>query len=43
MDPVRLGLSPTLHFHDTGAVTYLAEDQESGWDDAAGVILAVAA
>lgn len=43
MDPVRLGVVPTLHFHATGAVTYLDEVHEAGWDDDAGVILAVAA
>ena len=41
--PVLLGLAPTLHFHASGAVTFLAEGQEPSWDDDAGVILAVAA
>lgn len=35
--PVPLGLTPTLLFHATGAVTFLAEDAELGWDDDAGV------
>lgn len=43
MDPVRLGLAPTLHFHETGAVTYLADDLDAGWDDDVRVVLAVPA
>lgn len=41
LSPVRLGLVPTLHFHATGAVTYLASD-EPGWDDE-GVLYATPA
>ncbi|MEK6975752.1 MAG: hypothetical protein AABY18_05360 [Candidatus Thermoplasmatota archaeon] len=40
---VHAASAPTLHFHATGAVTYLADDVEAGWDDDAPVLFAVAA
>lgn len=41
--PILLGLAPTLHFHATGAVTFLGADADHAWDDDAPVLLAVAA
>lgn len=41
--PVHIGLTPTLHFHSTGAVTFLAGGLEPVWDDDAPVVLAVPA
>lgn len=39
--PVQLGLVPTLHFHDSGAVTFLGDDV-GDWEDNT-VLLAVPA
>lgn len=41
-DPVLLGLAPTLHFHDSGAVTFLGDDV-GDWDDGGTVLFAVPA
>ena len=40
--PVHLGLAPTLHFHASGAVTYVGTD-DAGWDDDPAVLFAAEA
>jgi len=40
--PVLLGLAPTLHFHATGAVTFVGAG-ETGWDDDSAVLFAAEA
>lgn len=43
MDCVHLGLTPTLHIHASGALTYLGVGQEApDWDGDAALFSAVA-